>query len=76
MIKLSNVALADFRRYLKASGLNNIRSNGGHETWARADLTRPVTIQSPIDPVPEFIVKQVLRTLGHSREDFAKTLAS
>ena len=75
--KLSNIPLKDFRRFLKNQGLNLIKSSkgrGGHEKWARADLDRPITIQTHIDPVPEFIVKQILRYLEMTREEFLKKL--
>jgi hypothetical protein len=36
-------------------------------------MDRPITIQTHIDPVPEFIVKQVLRHLKMDRKDFFKT---
>jgi len=33
-------------------------------------MDRPVTIQTHIDPVPEFIIKQVLRHLKMERDEF------
>ena len=33
-------------------------------------MDRPITIQTHIDPIPEFIVKQVLRHLEMDRETF------
>lgn len=71
--KLSNIPLNDFRALLKIRGLNlikNPRGRGGHEKWSKSGMDRPVTIQTHIDPVPEFIVKQVLRHLKMSRKDF------
>ncbi len=73
--KLSNIPLKEFRKFLKSRGLKIIKSTkgrGGHEKWSRSDLDRPITIQTQIDPVPEFIVKQVLRHLEISREEFIK----
>ena len=73
--KLSNIPLLDFRKFLQAQGLNVIKGptgRGGHEKWSRKDLDRPITIQTHIDPVPEFIVKQVLRHLGMDRKAFFK----
>lgn len=46
------------------------RTKGGHEHWTRADLPRPITVQTHVDPVPEFIIKNALRTLGMTKEDF------
>jgi len=71
--KLSNITLKDFRRFLKKQGLNVIKDTkgrGGHEKWSRSNMDRPITIQTHIDPVPEFIVKQVLRHLKINRKQF------
>lgn len=71
--KLSNISIAVFRRFLNEAGLKMIKNSkgrGGHEKWSRKDLLRPVTIQTHIDPVPEFIVTQVLRNIGMSKDEF------
>ncbi len=75
--KLSNIKLKDFRKFLKNEGLNIIRTTkgrGGHEKWSRLDLDRPITIQTHIDPIPEFIIKQVLRQLEMTRDEFIEKL--
>ncbi len=71
--KLSNIKLTDLRKFLISEGLKKIKTNkgrGGHEKWVRHDLLRPIIIQSHISPVPEFIIKQVLKHLGVSRKEF------
>ncbi len=71
--RLSNISVKKFRKFLKNEGLNLIKDSkgrGGHEKWSRSDLDRPIIIQTHIDPVPEFIVKQVLRHLKMSRKEF------
>ena len=70
MGKTSNIALADFRAYLAAIGCKCIRTEGGHEMWSRRDLKRPITLQSHIDPIPEFILKNALRALGIEKAHF------
>lgn len=70
VVKLSNVSLAEFRRYLENQGCKLLRTSGGHEIWVKAGVSRPMTIQSHIDPVPERIVKQALMSLGIDRKDF------
>ncbi|MBK6372275.1 MAG: type II toxin-antitoxin system HicA family toxin [Saprospiraceae bacterium] len=75
--KLSNIPLKDFRRFLKSQGLildKNSKGRGGHEKWTNNELLRPITIQSHIDPVPEFIVKQILRYLNMDREIFIEQM--
>lgn len=73
--KLSNIPLKDFRKFLKNEGLNIIKDTkgrGGHEKWSKRSMDRPITIQTHVDPVPEFIVKQVLRHLNMDRKTFFK----
>ena len=68
--KLSNISLAKYQAFLELAGCNLIRTNSGHDVYTRADLLRPIVPQNHIDPVPERIIKQGLRTLGLTREDF------
>ena len=75
--KLSNVPLKDFRKFLSNQGLNIIKDSkgrGGHEKWSKQNMERPITIQTHISPVPEFIVKQVLRYLNIDRNKFFEEL--
>ena len=71
---LKNISLKLFREYLQWKGLKKIRSAGGHEIWAGKPVNRPIVLQSHIDPIPEFIVRNALRTLGVARDDFIKFL--
>lgn len=72
--KLRNVSVGDLREFLTKCGCKIIATSGGHEKWARKDLSRPVIIQTHVDPVPEFIVKNTLRTLNLTRDDFFRIL--
>lgn len=70
---LSNIPVKKFRKFLKSEGLNLImdsKGRGGHEKWSKSGMDRPIIIQTHIDPVPEFIIKQVLRHLNMSRKEF------
>lgn len=70
MVKsLANIPLNDFRRFLEFKDLHLIRTSGGHEVWSRKDLLRPVIIQSHVSPVPEFIIRNALRTLETDRKE-------
>ncbi|NDV69252.1 type II toxin-antitoxin system HicA family toxin [Dysgonomonas sp. 25] len=72
--KLKNVKLADYREFLSKCGCKHIRTEGGHEIWSRNDLTRPITFQTHIEPVPEFIIKNALRQLNLTKKDFFNIL--
>jgi hypothetical protein len=67
---LSNISLKDFREFLTNACCKNLGINAGHEKWTRKDLSRPIIIQTHINPIPEFIVKNTLRNLGLNRKDF------
>jgi hypothetical protein len=67
---LRNIPLSLFREFLKDKGCTCNRTTGGHEHWSRNDLLRPITIQTHVDPVPEFIIKNALKQLGLSKKDF------
>lgn len=69
---LKNISLKTFREYLIFKGLKKIRTKGGHEIWAGALVKRPIVLQTHIDPVPEFIVRNSLRTLNVTANDFYK----
>jgi hypothetical protein len=65
-----NVPLKLFRQFLRSKGLKILRTNGRHEIWGRKPLLWPIVLQSHIDPIPEFIVKNNLRNMGATLEEF------
>ena len=75
--KLSNIDIKDLRRFLEKQGLHLIkdsRGRGGHEKWSKSDMDRPITIQTHITPVPEFIILQILRHLKMSKRTFFEAI--
>ena len=72
--KLSNVSISLFRNFLFDIGCKRISIEGGHEKWHKDGCLRPVIIQTHIDPIPEFIVKNNLRSLGLTRNEFINWL--
>ena len=74
MGRLSNISLSVFRAFLLSKGLSLLRVSGGYEVWGKAGLLRPVIIQSHVDPIPEFIVLNCLRTIGVTRKVFEEYL--
>ena len=72
--KLSNVSITDFKEFLTKVGCKHQGTERGHEKWSKKELLRPVIFQTHIDPIPEFIIKNALRTLNMSKQDFFNTL--
>jgi hypothetical protein len=58
---LRNIPLKLYRDFLKDQGCVCNRTSGGHEHWSRVDLLRSITVQTHVDPVPEFIIKNALK---------------
>lgn len=73
--KSSNLPLSAVRKILKHQGCNLIRHENGHEKYSKQSLLRPIVIQDHIDPVPEFVVKQIMRTLKLTNKDMEKILS-
>ncbi len=46
------------------------RTTDRHEHWSRSDRLRPITIQTHVDPVPEFIIQNALKQLSLTKKDF------
>jgi predicted RNA binding protein YcfA (HicA-like mRNA interferase family) len=62
--------------FLEHNGLKHIKTNGGHAIYTRANLNRPIVIQTHICPVPEFIVSQILKHLGFTKKSFHAYVAN
>jgi len=75
MGQFSNISLKIFRKFLEMQGCKLIRQKGGHEIYSKPDLERPITIQSHIDPVPEFIIQNNLRILGIDKKTFLEIIS-
>jgi len=73
---LRNIPLKTFRDFLKWEGLYYVRTNGGHEIWTKKGLRRPVAFQTHIDPVPEDIVRKILKTIKSNAESYIEFLKS
>ena len=74
---LRNISVSQFESFLELVHCMDITHNGGHhQKWTRSDLTRQIIFQKKIDPIPEFIVKNNLRVLGYSKENFFEVLES
>jgi hypothetical protein len=74
--RLSNIPLRTFRLFLEHRGLKSVKITGGHEKWVRSDLGRPVMLQTHINPVPEFIIRNCLKTIGATTKELIEYLGN
>jgi hypothetical protein len=67
---IKNVPLKKFKKFLeKPENCKCIRISVGHFIYSRNDLYRPFPIQTHVDPVPNFIVKNAMRWLGYKSKE-------
>lgn len=59
MANINNIPLKKIRNFLRNHGFTHSHDKGGHEIWIKKDITRPIVLQSHIDPVPVRIVNQI-----------------
>lgn len=73
-MKLSNIPLSKFKKFLENQRCKHIGGKGGHLKYTRKDLKRPIVIQSHIDPVPVRIIGQVLRAMKLTNKKFLEVI--
>jgi len=73
--KAANLPLSVVRKILLHEGCKLARHDKGHEKYIKSSLLRPIVIQDHIDPVPLFIVKQIMRTLKLGNKDMEDILS-
>lgn len=71
---LRNISISQLESFLELCQCKFIKNRKGHIQYTRSDLTRPLLFQNHINPVPEFIVQNLLRGLGYSKQDFFEIL--
>ena len=70
------VNLKEWRKFLKACGLELIRTRGGHEIWDLPDdsLERPVIFSAHYKEIAIFQIGTNLETMGKTMEDLDEFL--
>jgi len=67
---LRNISISQFESFLELAQCKFKNNEKGHCKYIRSDLHRPIVFQNHINPVPEFIVKNILRLFPYSKDDF------
>lgn len=67
---LHNISISQFESFLELVQCKFIKSKKGHCQYTRSDLFRPIVFQNHIDPIPEFILKNLLRLFPYTKDEF------
>ena len=62
-------------RVLEREGFALARERGDHMVFTKPEIPRPVVVPR-YDPLPVFIIKNILRTAGISRERYFELLGT
>ena len=73
MPRIAPVHYRKLVRILEHEGFTLAREKGDHMVFTKADIERPAVIPR-YDPLPVFIIKNVLRTARISRERYQELL--
>jgi predicted RNA binding protein YcfA (HicA-like mRNA interferase family) len=60
-------------RVLEMEGFTHVRERGDHMIFSKGGILRPIVVPR-YDPLPVFIIKNVLRTAQISRERYLELL--
>ena len=71
---LKNITISQYESFLELAGCGYLRTTSGHCIYSRSDCWRPITFQNHIEPVPERIIKNGLKTLGYNKKQFFEIL--
>jgi predicted RNA binding protein YcfA (HicA-like mRNA interferase family) len=73
MSRLHNLSLSEIDRILRKYGCSFQGQEGSHRKYWKEGLTRPIIVPCHKGKtVPPFIVLQIIRALGTTREEFLK----
>jgi predicted RNA binding protein YcfA (HicA-like mRNA interferase family) len=73
MPRITPIHYRKILRVLKHEGFILARERGDHMVFTKAGVARPIVVPR-YDPLPVFIIKNVLRTAGISRERYFELL--
>lgn len=73
MSRLTPVHYKKFEKFLLHIGCKFVRQRGDHRIYIRENLKRPIVIPADKD-IPVFIIRNNLRILGISVEEYLKIL--
>lgn len=74
-MRIRPISWKKFDKALLKLGCRFVRQEGSHRVYTRPGIRRPIILPT-YDPLPIFIIKNNLRTLQISNEEYLKALNS
>ena len=73
MVALKPISWKRFDKFVRYAGCHLERKRGDHRVYQRSDLKRPVIFPED-EEIPVFIIRNNLRTLGMSHNEYLAIL--
>jgi predicted RNA binding protein YcfA (HicA-like mRNA interferase family) len=73
MSELHQIRWKEFEKFLAFIGCTFVREKGDHRIWSRPRVRRPIVVPRN-NPLPIFIIRNNLRLLDISTEDFLELM--
>ena len=73
MARLTPVPYRLLVRVFEKNGFSLVRQRGDHLVYVKADIRRPLVIPA-VRSVPVFVIRNLLRTAGKTREEYFSLL--
>lgn len=73
MPRLTPIHFKKFESFLESIGCFYVKTEGDHNIWQKKGAKRPIVVRKLKD-IPVFEIKNNLRTLGISTEEFLKII--
>jgi predicted RNA binding protein YcfA (HicA-like mRNA interferase family) len=74
MGKLQSLKPAKFEKFLKFIGCTYVRQKGSHRVYRQSGLLRPIIVPVHSGDLPVLVIKNTLRQLNISTEQFLEIL--
>jgi predicted RNA binding protein YcfA (HicA-like mRNA interferase family) len=75
MGRLGSISWKEFEKFLLHVGCTFQRQKGSHRVYKRSDLKRPIIVPA-YNSIPHFVIKNNLRLLDISNENFLNIFRS
>jgi predicted RNA binding protein YcfA (HicA-like mRNA interferase family) len=74
MVKPASISPLKFEKFLKFMGCKFVRQKGSHRVYTRSGLKRPLIIPFHSGDLPPFVVRNNLKLLNITIEDYCEIL--
>lgn len=69
MPNINNIRHQEMAKFLERLGYT-MTINSGHYHFRKQGQLRPITFQTHVNPIPQMVMRTILRNIGMTKEEF------